>query len=472
MYVGIDHRLDPPLTALRRIVERDRARALHGHVLLAHRGQPVAVVLHRVVLRADGIEAAVEQPDGARENALAAQVVARKVTCHQLAHLRERARKVDHLVELLLVAPLAPALVVEVLLAPGGVESGGLQVAVGERADPHLLPGGRDPELVDPAQHLRVLDLAAAVVEVLESLSAPPAADSRPGAVGFPKSRHGSQSFPRSTRENPVSARPPRRILGSMPSPLDGLAATQREAVTHPSGPLLVLGGAGTGKTRVLTRRFAWLVEQGTPPDGVVALVFSPAAVTEMRERVEDLIGAAGEDLWVETFHSFATRLLHDEALEAGLDPFFSPVTPADRLALMLDRIEDLTLRRHEIRGNPAPLLASFIARIDRLKDEMVSAADYSAWARKAAEACRDGGDAERAHAERELEFAQVYADHDRLLAESGSLDFGDLVLHAFQLLHEKPHVRARVAERRPHVLVDEYQELNLAQGDLSWLLV
>ena len=257
-----------------------------------------------------------------------------------------------------------------------------------------------------------------------------------------------------------------------MPSPLDGLAAAQREAVSHPGGPLLVLGGAGTGKTRVLTRRFAWLVgKEGLPAEAVLALVFSPAAAAEMRERVEDLLGAAGVDLWVETFHSFSTRLLQDEALEAGLDPFFSPVTPADRLALMLDRIEDLTLRRHEIRGNPAPLLASFIARIDRLKDEMVSAHEYGAWARKLEERCRDADDAGRVHAERELEFAQVYADHDRLLAESGSLDFGDLVLHAFRLLHEKPHVRVRTAERLRHVLVDEYQEMNFAQGALLRLL-
>ncbi len=256
-----------------------------------------------------------------------------------------------------------------------------------------------------------------------------------------------------------------------MPSPLDGLTAPQREAVTHPGGPLLVMGGAGTGKTRVLTRRFAWLVEQGAPADGVLALVFSPAAAAEMRERVEDLAGAADVDLWVETFHSFSTRLLQDEALEAGLDPFFSPVTPADRLALMLDRIEDLTLRRHEIRGNPAPLLASFIARIDRLKDEMVSPGEYGAWARKLVADCSDGDDASRAHAERELEFAHVYADHDRLLAESGSLDFGDLVLNAFRLLHEKPHVRARVAQRLQHVLVDEFQDVNFAQGALLRLL-
>ncbi len=173
-------------------------------------------------------------------------------------------------------------------------------------------------------------------------------------------------------------------MLGPMPSAVDGLNASQREAVTHPGGPLLVVAGAGTGKTRVITRRFAWLVEQGTPPEGVLALTFSTGAAAEMRERLESLIQAPWEELWVATFHSFCTRLLQEEALEAGIDPFVSPVTPADRLALMLDRIEDLTLRRHEIRGNPAPLLASFIARIDRLKDEMVSAERYEGWAREA----------------------------------------------------------------------------------------
>jgi DNA helicase-2/ATP-dependent DNA helicase PcrA len=256
-----------------------------------------------------------------------------------------------------------------------------------------------------------------------------------------------------------------------VPTPLDGLSAAQREAVAHPGGPLLVLGGAGSGKTRVLTRRFARLVEQGAPPDGVLALVLSPAAAVEMRDELERLIGPCGEDLWVETFQSLAMRLLNDEALEAGLDPFFSPVTAADRLALLLDRLEDLTLRCHEIRGNPAPLLASFIARIDRLKEEMASAADYERYARELAAATADGDDAERTHAQRELEFAQVYADHDRLLGEIGSLDYGDLVLHAFRLLHEKPHVRVRVAERLRHVLVDEYQEVNFAQGALLRLL-
>jgi DNA helicase II / ATP-dependent DNA helicase PcrA len=253
-----------------------------------------------------------------------------------------------------------------------------------------------------------------------------------------------------------------------MPDLLDGLNANQRAVVTHPGGPLLVVAGAGTGKTRTLTRRFAWLVEQGTPADCILALTFSSPAAAEMRERLEVLLEAPYEELNVSTFHSFCLKLLRDEALEACVDPFLSPVTPADRLALLLERIDELSLRHHEIRGNPAPLLASFVSRIDRLKDELVSADELRAWA----EALPTGTDAERAHANREREFARLYADHDRLLDERGALDFGDLIVRAFKLLHERPHVRARTAQRFRQVLVDEYQDTNFAQGMLLRLLV
>jgi superfamily I DNA/RNA helicase/RecB family exonuclease len=257
-----------------------------------------------------------------------------------------------------------------------------------------------------------------------------------------------------------------------MPGPLDGLNRSQRGAVTHPGGPLLVVAGAGTGKTRTVTARFAWLVEEGEAPDEVLALTFSSPAAAEMRERLETVIESPYEDLHVSTFHSFCSRLLADEALEVGLDPFFSPVTPADRLALLLERIEELTIRHHEIRGNPAPLLASFVSRIDRLKDEMVSCADYRAYAERQIDECGSADDAARANATRELEFARLYADHDRLLSERGALDFGDLIVRAFRMLHEKPHVRERVSRRFRHVLVDEYQDTNFAQGMLLRLLV
>ncbi|MEA2404923.1 MAG: ATP-dependent helicase UvrD/PcrA, partial [Thermoleophilaceae bacterium] len=230
-----------------------------------------------------------------------------------------------------------------------------------------------------------------------------------------------------------------------------------------------MLGGAGTGKTRVLCERFAWLVSEGTAPEGVLALTSSATAAGAMRERLETSIETPFEELWVSTFEQFCVRLLHAEALECGLDPFFIPMTRADRLALMLERIDELTLRRHEIRGNPAPLLASFVARIDRLKDEMVTPEEYRGYAERLAASALD--DATRTHAGREVEFARVYADHDAMLAARGALDSGDLVLHTFRLLHEKPHVRARVAERFRHVLVDEYEETNFSQGAALRLL-
>src|SRR3954469_9669538 len=254
-----------------------------------------------------------------------------------------------------------------------------------------------------------------------------------------------------------------------MPASLDGLDRAQLAAVTHRGGPLLILGGPGTGKTHVLARRAAWLVEEGTAADSVLVLAPSAAAARDLRLRIEALVDTPYDELSVYGARELCERILRDEALEAGLDPLFAPVSAADRLALLLERIDDVPLRRHEIRGNPAPLLAGFVERIDRLKEEMVSAQDFRRWAEgRAATADSDDG---RTHAERELEFAKVYAAHDRLLAEAGALDVGDLTLHAFRLLHQKPHVRARQAARFPFVLADGYQDLSFAQGAMARLL-
>jgi DNA helicase-2/ATP-dependent DNA helicase PcrA len=250
---------------------------------------------------------------------------------------------------------------------------------------------------------------------------------------------------------------------------LAGLNEAQLEAVTHPEGPLLVIAGAGTGKTRVVTRRIAWLAANGTPPEEVLALTFSTKAADEMRSRAEELLDAPYEELRCSTFHAFCARLLQDEALDAGLDPFVHPVTPADRLALLLDRRDELSLRHHAMWGNPAGLFARLLERIDRLKDEMVNAENY----RRFAESLADNtSEEERARAERELEFARFYADHDRLVLEAGGLDFGELILRAHRMLVDHPHVRARVAGRFRHVLVDEFQDTNFSQGRLLELLV
>ena len=251
-----------------------------------------------------------------------------------------------------------------------------------------------------------------------------------------------------------------------MPSPLDGLTAPQCAAVAHPGGALVVEGGPGTGKTHVVARRLAWLVEGGLPADGVLVLAASPAAAAVLRERAETALEPPPEDPWVSTFPGFCAWLLQHEAVEAGLDPFFAPVTRADRVSLLLERIDELTLRHHEIRGHPAPLAAGFVRRIDRLKEEMVEVADVRRHAERLAAGARD--DPAGAHAAaRELEFARVYEDHERLLAERGALDAGDLALHAVRLLRDRAAVRERLSRRLRHILVDDYQDATFAQTAL-----
>lgn len=251
--------------------------------------------------------------------------------------------------------------------------------------------------------------------------------------------------------------------------PLEGLNEAQIEAVTHAGGPLLVLAGAGSGKTRVITRRIAWLSRNGVPPEHVLALTFSVKAAEEMRGRAEELLADPYEELNCSTFHAFCTQLLQEVSLEAGEDPFFHPVTQADRLALLMDHADQLDIRHHEMRGNPAPLLAGLIERIDRLKDELVRADEYLRWAQGLASS--DDAD-ERDRSPREVEFARFYSDHDRILAEAGALDFGEMIVRSIDLLERHPEIRKRVCDRYRAVLVDEYQDTNFAQKELMRLLV
>jgi DNA helicase-2/ATP-dependent DNA helicase PcrA len=243
------------------------------------------------------------------------------------------------------------------------------------------------------------------------------------------------------------------------------LSVEQRRVVEHRAGPLLVRGQAGTGKSAALAARVAALAASGTPPEHALVLTRYRAAAVALRERIETLITGAYEELWVGTHEAIAERLLRENAVEAGLDPFFETVSPADRLALLLDRLDDLPLRRHEIRGNPGGLLARLLQRIDVLKSEAVSAGSLRSWAVERERAAAEPRD--REHARREIEFADLYAHHDRILREAGSLDAGDVVIDLARLLAERADVRERLADRFPHLLVDELEEAGIAHRGL-----
>src|SRR5436190_13691763 len=248
------------------------------------------------------------------------------------------------------------------------------------------------------------------------------------------------------------------------------LTHAQRRVVEHGTGAMLVVGAAGSGRTQALAARFARLAETGTASQQVMVLTRSRAAATVLRARVARLIELPYEELWISTYEVLAERLLREHALEAGLDPFFATVRAADRLAMLLDRLDDLSLRRHEIRGNPAGLLARLLRRIDALKAERVSPGRLRDWAEEGQREAK--GVAERERAQREREFADLYASHDRVLRDCGSLDAGDLVIELERLLGERADVRRALSERFPFVVVDELEDAGAAHRALVEALV
>jgi DNA helicase-2/ATP-dependent DNA helicase PcrA len=236
-------------------------------------------------------------------------------------------------------------------------------------------------------------------------------------------------------------------------------------AIAHGDGALLVLGAAGTGKTELLARRLARLAASGTGPDRVLVIGSTRATSRRLRERSEALLSDPFEELWIGSWDTIGERILRDHAEAAGLDPFFDVLGPAERLAMLLDRLDQLPLRRHEIRGNPAGLLARLLGRIDTLKAERVGPTTLEQRAREAERAA--AGEAAMEAVRRELEFAELYTAHDRILAAAGSLDRGDVFLALDCLLAERPDIRQQIAQRFEHLMVDELEETTRAQRAL-----
>jgi DNA helicase-2/ATP-dependent DNA helicase PcrA len=241
------------------------------------------------------------------------------------------------------------------------------------------------------------------------------------------------------------------------------LTSQQSRAVTHPTGPLLVLGGAGTGKTTVVVERFAHLVARGLAPARILVVAPTASGADLLRDALEDRLDGGYDELCVSSPHDLAARLLRDEPLESGLDPWTVPATAADRVAMLLDRVDELTVRQHDFRGRPAALVGGWVERIDALKAQGVTAADMARWA---AGLRADDVDAQ-ARAAREREFAEVFAAHDRMLAERGTPDLGDLILGAIALLRHRPHARERILGRFRALLVDDVHELGWAAMEL-----
>ncbi|MFJ9740167.1 DNA helicase PcrA [Streptomyces sp. NPDC101166] len=232
---------------------------------------------------------------------------------------------------------------------------------------------------------------------------------------------------------------------------LDGLNDNQRAAVVHAGAPLLIVAGAGSGKTRVLTHRIAHLLaERDVHPGQILAITFTNKAAGEMKERVEQLVGPRANAMWVMTFHSACVRILRRESKKLGFTSSFSIYDAADskRLMALVCRDLDLDPKRYPPK--------SFSAKISNLKNELIDEEDFAAQA-------ADGF---------EKTLAQAYAMYQSRLREANALDFDDLIMTTVNLLRAFPDVAEHYRRRFRHVLVDEYQDTNHAQYALVRELV
>ena len=251
---------------------------------------------------------------------------------------------------------------------------------------------------------------------------------------------------------------------------LDGLDAPQRAAVTHEAGPLLIIAGAGTGKTTVITRRIAHLIAtRRARPSEVLALTFTDKAAAEMEERVDTLVPYGYADVQISTFHAFGDRLIKENALELGLTPDFRVLTRAEQVIFLRDHLFEFPLRHYRPLGDPTRHLQAILGLFSRLKDEDVGPDEYLAHAETLLAAA--AGDEGRLQAEQHLELARTYAQYQTLMARLGQVDFGDQIVESLRLFRTRPHVLRRYQDRFEYILVDEFQDTNYAQFELVKLL-
>ncbi len=275
--------------------------------------------------------------------------------------------------------------------------------------------------------------------------------------------------------EEMVSAPAPRRPhLRVQPPLLADLTARQRKAVTHGEGPLLIVAGAGTGKTTAITRRIAWLIaEKRARPSEILALTFTDRAALEMTERVDRLVPYGHNDAQIATFHAFGDRLLREHALEVGLSDRSSVLSRSEQIILLREHLFELPLDRYRPLGNPGRFLSALVTLISRARDEDIGPAEYLAAAAeleaRAAAAPQDAALAEDAASQREL--ANLYDAYERLMRAGDRFDFGDQVSLALRLLREHPAILAEQQSRFRYILVDEFQDTNHAQFEMVRLL-
>jgi len=262
----------------------------------------------------------------------------------------------------------------------------------------------------------------------------------------------------------------PRLSLEKTRHLLENLNSDQRAAVTHGRGPLLIIAGAGTGKTKVITHRIAHLISAKIAgPDEILALTFTEKAANEMEERVDQLIPYSYSFVAISTFNSFGERVLRSYALDLGYPLDFRLLDDVEQAIFFRENLFRLPLQYYRPLSSPTRHIQELLEAIKRLKQEDVSPGEYLAYARLLGK--RAASEADKEMALKHLEMARLFEAYEELLKREGKIDFEDQVCLVVELFRRRPSVLREFQERYKYILVDEFQDTNYLQFELLKLL-
>src|SRR5258708_14159705 len=233
----------------------------------------------------------------------------------------------------------------------------------------------------------------------------------------------------------------------------------QLQAIRHKKGPLLVIAGAGTGKTTVITERIKYLIhEELARPEEILALTFTEKASREMEERIDIALPYGYANMWVLTFHSFCERILRREALQIGLDPRYKLMTSAETVQLIKTNLFKFKLNYFRPLGNPYKFIDGMIQHFSRLQNEDINPQEYLKWAKKEKDT-------------KWLQLANAYRTYEEIKVKEGLMDFGDLITKTINLFPKRPNVLRQYQKQFKYILIDEFQDTNYARNHLALLL-
>jgi DNA helicase-2/ATP-dependent DNA helicase PcrA len=238
----------------------------------------------------------------------------------------------------------------------------------------------------------------------------------------------------------------------------------QLKAVQHDNGPLLVIAGAGTGKTRVITERIKRLIqEKVAEPEEILALTFTEKAAREMLDRIGDIMPLGYVEPWVSTFHSFSDRILRKEGLEIGLDPSYKIITYPDQWMLVRKHLFKMDLNYFRPLGNPTKFISAILKFTSRIQDENVTKEDFGKFV--------EGFEGTPEEKDRWKELHYIFETYENLKIQESKMDFGDLINWTIKLFKSRENILEKYKKQFKHVLVDEFQDTNYAQYELIKLL-